>query len=311
MRKDDKFHLIWKSINTSDVKLSVSSLCKMAGVSRSGYYQWLSRAEARAAREAKDRADFGLILEAYNHRGYDKGCRGIYMRLLRLDVRMNVKKIRRLMRLYNLYCTVRKANPYRQRAKASDEVYVVPNALKREFLRYGARKVLLTDVTYIKTNEGFYYLSTIIDAYTRQILAYEVSKSFTTEIAVNTINNLMRDYGDTISNETMIHSDQGFQYKSADFVSVLAEYGLKQSMSRKGNCWDNAPQESFFGHMKDSIRDRLKSCETLGEVQKIIDDWMDFYNNERYQWQLGGLSPNEYYEYITAGILPEKLGSLI
>ena len=82
-------------------------------------------------------------------------------------------------------------------------------------------------------------------------------------------------------------------------------------MSRKANCWDNAPQESFFGHMKDSINDRLKSCETLGEVQKIIDDWMDFYNNERYQWQLGGLSPNEYYEYITAGILPKKMGSLI
>lgn len=310
MKKNDKFRLIWKSINTSDVKLSVSSLCKMAGVSRSGYYQWLSRAGARAAKEAKDRADFELILEAYNHRGYDKGCRGIHMRLLRLKERMNVKKIRRLMRLHNLYCSIRKANPYRQRAKVSDEKYVVSNTLGREFLKYGPRKVLLTDVTYIKISDGFCYLSTIIDAYTRQILAYEVSKYFTNEISVKTIIKLMQNHGDTITEETMIHSDQGFQYKSAAFVKILAEYNLKQSMSRKANCWDNAPQESFFGHMKDNIKDRLKYCKTLEEAQKIIDDWMDFYNNERYQWQLGGLSPNEYYEYITDGMLPKELGSL-
>ena len=75
-------------------------------------------------------------------------------------------------------------------------------------------------------------------------------------------------------------------------------------MSRKGNCWDNAPQESFFGHMKDEIKDKLKSAETFKDVKFIIDDYMHYYNNDRYQWQLAKLSPNEYYQYITSGKYP-------
>ena len=77
-------------------------------------------------------------------------------------------------------------------------------------------------------------------------------------------------------------------------------------MSRRGNCWDNAPQESFFGRMKDHIGDRLKECGTYSEVRAIFDDWMDYYNNDRYQWELAKLSPNEYYKYITTGIYPIK-----
>ena len=82
----------------------------------------------------------------------------------------------------------------------------------------------------------------------------------------------------------------------------MKDASLRQSMSRRGNCWDNAPQESFYGHMKDEID--LSSCTAFGEVLAIIDDWMDYYNNERYQWQLAKLSPNEYYEYITTGNYP-------
>ena len=301
MKKGDKFCLIYQSIKCSDVKLSISSLCKAAGVSRSGYYRWLSSAKKKGGKEVQDRADFELILEAYNHRGYDKGCRGIYMRLLRKDIVMNIKKIRRLMRKYGLYCKIRKANPFRLSLRESEGNHIAPNIVKREFLQHGPRKVLLTDVTYIRLKEGFCYLSTIIDAYTRQILSYVVSESFNLQLLKTTIDKMMQEHGNTISSEAVVHSDQGVQYKLTKYAEVLSSYKLRQSMSRKGNCWDNAPQESFYGHMKDCINDRVKKCNTLEEIQIIVDEWMDFYNNERYQWNLGCMSPNEYYEYITAG----------
>lgn len=104
--------------------------------------------------------------------------------------------------------------------------------------------------------------------------------------------------------ETLIHSDQGCHYTSASFIRLVSDKELRQSMSRKGNCWDNAPQESFFGHMKDEID--VSGCEKYRDVRAIVDDWIDYYNNERYQWQLAKLSPNEYYGYITTGIYPLK-----
>ena len=99
-----------------------------------------------------------------------------------------------------------------------------------------------------------------------------------------------------------IHSDQGFHYTSYRFIQLLKDHALRQSMSRRGNCWDNAPQESFFGHMKDEID--LSGCTAFEQVRAILDDWIDYYNNDRYQWQLAKLSPNEFYTYITSGVYP-------
>ena len=85
---------------------------------------------------------------------------------------------------------------------------------------------------------------------------------------------------------------------------MLADNDFFQSMSRKGNCWDNAPQESFFGHMKDEIEDKLHRCKTFEQVKALIDDWMDYYNNDRCQWELAKLTPTEYYVYHTTGVYP-------
>ena len=164
------------------------------------------------------------------------------------------------------------------------------------------RKVLLTDITYIPYNGTFGYLSTILDAYTKQILSYVVSDSLEVDFVLETVNKLVRDHGIELGKETLIHSDQGCHYTSMSFVHLVKDKQLRQSMSRRGNCWDNAPQESFFGHMKDEIE--VSACKNFREVKAIIDDWMNYYNNERYQWQLEKLSPNEYYEYITTGIYP-------
>ena len=284
--------------------MSVSDLCSIAGVSRSGYYNWVAAAPVREAREVQDRADFELIVGAYQFRGYDKGIRGIHMRLLHLDppVVMNTKKIQRLMRKYHLVCPIRKANPYRRMAKAIRTNNVADNLLQREFKAYGPRKVLLTDISYIPYNGSFCYLSTILDAFTKQVLSYVLSESLEVDFVLITVEQLVEKHGIDLSEKTLIHSDQGCHYTSYRFIEIVKNAGLRQSMSRRGNCWDNSPQESFFGHMKDELD--FTGCTRFDEVKLIIDDWMDYYNNDRYQWQLAKLSPNEYYNYIITGNYP-------
>jgi len=301
-----KFEVIHSTVQEADTELNVSMLCEIAGVSRSGYYRWIASADVRRKKEQKDREDFELILQAYSHRGYSKGARSIYMSMLHWDppVVMNVKKIRRLMDKYGLKCPVRTANPYRRMARAIRTNNVADNLVDRKFTDYGPRKILLTDITYIPYNGHHAYLSTILDAYTRQVLSYELSNSLEVDFVLETVNQLIKKHQVELTCETMIHSDQGCHYTSLSFIRLINDKDLRQSMSRKGNCWDNAPQESFFGHMKDEVD--VSFCKSYQEVKKKIDDWIDYYNNERYQWQLAKLAPNEYYAYITSGIYPLK-----
>lgn len=295
-----KFELIHGIVNTPGNVLTVKELCSIAGASRSGYYNWIKAADKREERERKDRQDFELVLEAYRHRGYDKGAKGIHMRLLHVGIVMNVKKIRRLMKKYNLHCPIRKANPYKQLARDMKTSHIADNLLQRQFMEHGPRAVLLTDITYIPLNGKFVYLSTILDARAKQILAYELSQSLEVDFVLETIKKLIRDHGISLDSRTLIHSDQGCHYTSTRFIELINSFELRQSMSRRGNCWDNAPQESFFGHMKQEVS--FKGMNTFEEIKTVIDDWMDYYNNDRYQWKLSKLSPNEYYNYITTGI---------
>lgn len=301
-----KFEVIHNTLQECPGVFNVSILCELAGVSRSGYYAWKKAAPAREEREARDKADFALILTIFQKRGYAKGARSIYMGLLHLNppVIMNIKKIRRLMKKYNLFCPIRKANPYRQMAKMIKTSNYADNLLQREFECYGPRYVLLTDISYIPYNGTFAYLSTILDAYTKQILAYVLSSSLEVDFVKETVEILIRDHGISLHKETLIHSDQGVHYTSTTFIQIVENADLRRSMSRRGNCWDNAPQESFFGHMKDHIAARIKKCTEFDKVKAIIDDYMDYYNNEEYVWELCMLSPNEYYEFITTGIYP-------
>ena len=298
-----KFALIYEAIKQDDNLLNISYMCEIAGVSRSGFYAWLEAAPARAERESDDQADFELILEAYRFRGYAKGARGIHMRLLHIGIIMNVKKIRRLMHKYGLMCPIRQANPYRRMAKALKTNNIADNIVNREFDR-GVRKVLLTDITYLFYAECTCYLSTILDACTHEILAYELSISLKVDFVIDTVDQLIKEHGSTLDNETIVHSDQGCHYTSYAFINKLKDADFVQSMSRKGNCWDNAPQESFFGHMKDHIKARVKSCTTYDEVKLVVDDYIDYYNNDGYQWDLLKLSPVEYYQYLTTGVYP-------
>ena len=301
-----KFKIVRNATCRDNNLLSISKMCELANISRSGYYEWLAAEESRRRREEADRADFELILEAYRHRGYAKGARGIHMRLMHKGVVMNLKKIRRLMRKYGLKCPYRGPNPYRQMAKALKTNTVYPNRVDRQFLAGGARKILLTDITYIFYENGVCYLSTVLDAYTREILAYELSESLEVAFVLKTVSELVKRHGSTLDDTTVVHSDQGCHYTSKAFIKALSDNKFIQSMSRRGNCWDNAPQESFFGHMKDEINHEIAKMKSFGEVKGKLDDWIEYYNNERYQWELQKLSPREYYVYVTTGEYPLK-----
>lgn len=306
-----KYEVIHNTLEDSPGVFSISILCELAGVSRSGYYAWLKAAPTREARELQDKADFELILAIYKRRGYAKGARSIYMGLLHMNppVVMNIKKIRRLMKKYHLFCPIRKANPYRRMAKALKTSNYADNLLQREFECYGPRYVLLTDITYIPYNGEFAYLSTILDAYTKQVLSYVLSDSLEIDFVKETVENLIRDHGISLHKETLIHSDQGSHYTSATFIQIIEDCDLRRSMSRRGNCWDNSPQESFFGHMKDHILDRVKECTEFQQIKDIVDDYIDYYNNEAYVWELCMLSPNEYYKFVTTGVYPLSIAN--
>ena len=152
-------------------------------------------------------------------------------------------------------------------------------------------------------------MSTIIDAFTKQLLAWVLSESLEVDFVLETVEILIRDHGKELSHDTMLHSDQGSHYTSYRYIELVKNEELRQSMSRRANCWDNAPQESFFGHMKDEIGDRIKDLTSFDDVKAVITDWTSYYNEERYVWDLAKLSPNEYYQYCLTGKYPLPLSN--
>ena len=185
------------------------------------------------------------------------------MCMLHMDfpVIMNLKKIRRLMKKYRLECPVRRANPYRQMQKAIKTSNYADNLLLREFERYAPRKVLLTDITYIPYYyDEVAYLSVIMDAYTKPVLSYVLSEPLEVDFVKETVEKLVKDHGVSLHKETIIHSEQGSHYTSTIFIRITNDAKIRRSMSRRGNCWDNAPQESFFGYMKDHLMERISGA---------------------------------------------------
>lgn len=280
------FKAIKEVLEKYNFKNVIGYLCELSGVSRSGYYNYLASKNIRMEREERDLENRDLLLKVFSRRGYKKGSRSIKMILENeFNIVYSLKRIRRIMNKYQIICPHRKANPYKQIAKATKEHNVVKNTLNREFKQATPGKVLLTDITYLPYgNSKMAYLSTIKDSSTNEILAYQVSDRITLDIALNTIKKLIKTNRVKLTKDVFIHSDQGSHYTSPIFQKLLDKHKLAQSMSRRGNCWDNAPQESFLGHMKDEIN--LKSCTTYETVKRMIDKYIRYYNNYRYQWNL-------------------------
>lgn len=278
----------------------ISYLCDVSGVSRSGYYNYFSvkSQERRRQKDQKDEKMKEIILKAFHFKGHKKGARQIKMTLAgQFKVVYNLKRIRRIMKKYNIICPIRKANPYRRMMKATQEHRVVPNLLNRQFKQNVPGKVLLTDITYLFYSKGQKaYLSTIKDSSTNEILAYHISERITMDLATDTLEKLKKNKRFKKVKDALIHSDQGTHYTHPDFQKAVKKLGLRQSMSRRGNCWDNAPQESFFGHFKDEVT--IKACKTLDELKHEIKQYMIYYNHYRYQWNLKKMTPVQYRDHL-------------
>jgi len=278
----------------------ISYFCKIAGVSRSGYYNYFASKSQKSKEEQnkKEEEVRAVILKAYHFKGRKKGARQIKMTLAgQYGIIYNLKRIRRIMKKYGIICPIRKANPYKRMMKATQEHRVLPNLLKRNFKQNKPGKVLLTDITYLFYGQGKKaYLSTIKDGSTNEVMAYHVSDRLTLDIATDTILKLKKNKKIKLPKDAYIHSDQGAHYTSPIFQKLVKKSGLGQSMSRRGNCWDNAPQESFFGHFKDEAY--IKTCDTLEQLKNEIKQYMIYYNNYRYQWDLKKMTPVQYRNHL-------------
>jgi len=205
---------------------------------------------------------------------------------------MNHKKIQRIMRKYGMIAKVRKKNPYKQIMKKSMEHRTFPNKLQREFHQTVPFKVFCTDITYIPFKSRFAYLSVIKDIATSEVVAWNVSMYMEVALVTGTLEKLKLDSYENV----MIHSDQGFHYRNPSYIDMVKELKMIQSMSGKGKCIDNAPIESFFGHMKDELD--YRSCISFKELRLKIDEYMRYYNSERKQWTRNRMTPVEYRNHL-------------
>lgn len=295
----EKYALINELLTGVDDGFSVNSLCEVAGVSRSGYYRWLSRAPGRAQREKTDYEQHLLIKDVFQRKNGKAGWRVIKMSLERQAIIMNHKKIRRLMKKYGLVTRIRRSNPYKRLAKATQEHRTAPNVLERRFDQGTPYKAFGADITYLYDGHGQrWYLSIIKDLASGEIIAHRVSASLGVELSLEAITQAVTRIGRKKLGGGLIHSDQGFHYTHPLYIRRLAELGMVQSMSRKGNCLDNAPVESFFGHMKDELD--LTQCRSPYRVKAAVHEYVYDYNHHRYQWERKKMAPVEYRNHLLA-----------
>lgn len=247
-------------ITSKKNRLSLTYLFEVSGVSKSGYYGFSEQTDSKLLRELKDEEDFELIMQAYWFKGFNKGAKLLKMTLEnQFDTIMNLKKIRRLMKKFGLYCPIRKANPYKRMAKAMKTSHVAPNKLERKFKEGKPNQILLTDITYLTYDlNQRAYLSGIKDGVTNEMHGYKVSRSL-----------------------------------DISFVEeILETFEITRSLSRLGNPYDNAVAESTYKTFKTEFC--RKRFETLEQLETELFDYVNWYNTKRIHGSLGYLSPVEY-----------------
>lgn len=272
------------------------SLCTFANVSVSGYYQHKHTSFSREQREVKEKEESEFIRDISAGLKHRYGYRTVVMKLARRDICMNHKKVLRLMRKYNLLSQARRRNPYKTLQKATQEHRTAPNILNRSFWSDIPYCKLGTDVTYLPYKDRWSYLSAVKDMASWEILSHHVSLHPDLSLVRCTFEKLEGNIPEDRLSWAIVQSDQGFQYTHPSHSKQLRKLGCVQSMSRKGNCLDNAPTESFFWHMKDEID--TSECETFEELEKYVDSYIHYYNNDRPQWTRKKMTPVEYRNHL-------------
>lgn len=263
MRPEVKYRVIYRHKD----EYSISEMCRFFSVSR--FVKRMDRPE-------KDLELSELIKECQSESKKTYGYRRVAIWLERRGVHHNPKSILRVMNKYNLLSVIRR----RKYCNYSQALHRYDNLLNRDFNADRPNQKWVTDISYIKTAQGFLYLSIIRDLYDRSIVAYKTSTVQNINLVLNTIKAAKRK--EKVTEELQLHSDQGFQYTSQPYFNLTKRYHITPSMSRRGNPYDNALAENFFSILKTECIYRTK-IKSFAEARKLIDDYIYFYNHQRIQ----------------------------
>ncbi|MGX8700926.1 IS3 family transposase [Caproiciproducens sp.] len=263
----------YKIIHACADRYPILAMCQFFEVSRSGYYCYLRRLN----QPDKDLPLAELIRECQSKRGKIHGYRYVHLWLARKkQMHCNSKTVLRVMHKYGLLSEVRRRKYY----SCGQQLRRYANFLNRDFKAEHPNTKWVTDISYIPTQQGFLYLSIIRDLFDNSIVAYQTSRQQTVSLVLDTIRSTMEK--EKVAGELHLHSDQGFQYTSQAYFNLTKEYGIIPSMSRRGNPYDNAMAENFFSILKTECIYRHK-IQTFAQAQELIDDYINFYNFERFQ----------------------------
>ncbi len=251
-------------------------MCQFFGVSRAAYYAWVKRLN-RPDRKAERKQ---LVQEAYekSHGTYGYRRIAIWIRRNKGQV-INHKAVLRLMNCLNIHSIARKRRAFTRMTELG-MYHRYANVLNREFISSRPNQKWVTDITYVATQQGWAYLSTIKDLFDGFIVAHEIGTENSIRLVLNTIKQAKQK--EPVTDGLLLHSDQGFQYTSQGYHMLTQALSITPSMSRRGNCWDNAVMENFFGHLKEEALRHVRNP-TLAELKQIVDDYIYFYNYERIQ----------------------------
>ena len=267
---------------------SVRSMCRVLGVHASGFYAWLTTGVSQQARR-RGRL-IGHIKQAWLESGCVYGYRKIHHDLLSLGERCAPNTVAKLMQSEGLRAQV----GYKRRSgkHGTKPAIVAANKLHQNFEASAPNLVWVTDITYIRTHEGWLYLAVVIDLYSRKVVGWSMHSRMPTSLVLNAL--LMAVWRRKPKNKTLIHSDQGSQFTGHEWREFLTDHNLEPSMSRRGNCYDNAVAESFF-HLLKTERVRRKTYKTREEARQDVFDYIEiFYNPKRRHANNGMLSPVEF-----------------
>ena len=255
-------------------KYPVSVMCRFFNVSRSGYYDFVKR----KGTFQYDQALAEMISECQQHCGKTYGYRRVHIWLMReKSLYRNPKTVLRVMNKYGLLSEIRRRKKYKYMGQ---QVHRYENLLNRSFSADRPNAKWVTDISYIHTAQGVLYLSMIRDLYDNSIVVHKTGTEQTVNLVLNTIKAAMQK--EAVAAELQLHSDQGIQYASQAYFALTQEYCITPSMSRLGNCYDNAMAENFFSILKTECIYRHK-IKTFDEARQLIEEYIDFYNNERIQ----------------------------
>ena len=260
-------------------RYSITEMCQFFGVSRSGYYDYVKRLD----QPAHDASLAEIIRKQQEKCDKTYGYRRMWKWLKKVrKIHRNPKTILRIMKKYDLLSEIRRQRKWRQ---MSTQLHKYDNLLNREFHADQPNHKWVTDISYIRTRQGVLYLSIIRDLFDNSIIAYKTGTTQSVNLVLDTIRFAMQKEK-KVAEELQLHSDQGSQYTSQAYFDLTKEYGITPSMSRRGNCYDNAMAENFFSILKTECIYRHHPT-TFDEARRLIDNYIYFYNNQRIQLKTG------------------------